>query len=122
MQPSSAVVLQGNSATAQSLVNALKPPFRSVHPVSSIEELRSCVSRHRAEIIVIDIELVTLSDIKQLCLEFPGIKIVCTHRVADELMWLAVLEAGAADLCASTDAGAVLNAACQSALARSAAA
>jgi len=34
---------------------------------------------------------------------------VCTHRIPDEEMWMAALEAGASDVCATDDVGTVLT-------------
>jgi DNA-binding NarL/FixJ family response regulator len=123
MKPSSAVILQGNSEAAQCLKTLLQHPFRSVNVATSISDLRNFISKHRAEVVVIDIETASIIDVQQLCQEFPKLRVVCTHRIADEAMWMAVLEAGAADLCPSTDSRGILSAAVQNAsIARSAAA
>lgn len=43
--------------------------------------------------------------------EFPGVCIVCTHRVADEAKWAAALDVGASDYCQSSDTEGILLAA-----------
>ena len=40
---------------------------------------------------------------------FPDLPIVCTHRVPDEEMWMAALEAGASDVCPTDDVENVLT-------------
>ena len=110
MKPSSAVILQSDHDAAQSLISELKLPFRSVHVTMSVDEMRVAISKHRAGVVVVDIEVASIADIRQLCREFPEVRIVCTHRVADEAMWIAALEAGAADLCPSTDPHGILTA------------
>lgn len=118
-----AVVLQSDSAILQQLINSLAGKFRSVQVVWSLAELRSSVAKNRASTAVIDINAVPISDVQQLCENFPGLWVVCNHRLADEEMWTAVLEAGAADLCASADSHAIMNAVARSRVAaRSAAA
>jgi|SRR5581483_2944215 len=123
MKPSSAVILQSDSGAAQSLINALSHPFRSVHVATSLDALRAAIAKHRARVVVVDIEAASIADVKHLCQDFPQVRIVCTHRIADESMWISVLEAGAADLCPSTDPHGILTAAlAKAAVAHSAAA
>jgi DNA-binding NarL/FixJ family response regulator len=111
MQPLSVVLLQGDSRIAQSLINSLCSSFHSVHAVRSLGELRSSIAKHRPKVVVLDIETASISDVEQLSHDFPGVSIVCTHRLADEEMWTAALSAGAADICPSSDTRAILSAA-----------
>jgi DNA-binding NarL/FixJ family response regulator len=111
MQALSVVLLQGDSRIAQSLVNSLCGSFHSVHAVRSVGELRTSIAKHRAKVVVLDIETASIADVEKLSHDFPGVPIVCTHRLADEEMWTAALGAGAADICPSSDTGAILTAA-----------
>lgn len=111
MQALSVVLLQGDSTIAHSLVNSLCSSFRSVHAVRSLGELRTSIAKHRATVVVLDIETASIAEVGRLSRDFPGISIVCTHRLADEEMWTAALSAGAADICPSSDTGAILTAA-----------
>jgi DNA-binding NarL/FixJ family response regulator len=123
MQPLSVVLLQGDSSIAQSLVASLCSCFHAVHAVPSVEELRSTVAKNRAEVAILDMELVPVSEVEAFCRDFPALRIVCTHRLADEEMWTAALSAGAADVCPSSDTRGILAAAVRSAsMGRSAAA
>ena len=46
-----------------------------------------------------DVETSRLSEVERLHHEFPGLSIVCTHRLADEELWAEALQQGAADMC-----------------------
>jgi DNA-binding NtrC family response regulator len=123
MQPQDLVLLQCDSNLAQSLVSALSSSFHSVHYVSSLDELRTSIAKHRASIAILDMEKASLSDVERLSHDFPAACIVCTHRCADEEMWTAAMNAGACDLVPSTDTRGVVQAVLRTgASARSAAA
>jgi FixJ family two-component response regulator len=111
MQSLNVILLQSDSRVAQALVASLCSSFRSVRVVRSLNELRTSIPKHRSEVVVLDMELATLSDVERLSHEFPRACIVCTHRLPDEEMWTAALGAGAVDICSSTDARSVLSAA-----------
>ena len=123
MQPLNVVLLLSDSGVDQSLVSALSNSFNSVHLTRSLGELRTSVTRHRAQIAILDMERASFSDVRSLSQDFPGTCIVCTHRCADEEMWAEALKAGAADVCPSCDTSGILRAALGNAAApRSAAA
>jgi DNA-binding NtrC family response regulator len=103
MQPLNVVLLQSDSRIAQSLVSALANTFSSVRQVQSLGELRSSIAKHRVGIAILDMETASISDVEHLSREFPNACIVCTHRLADEDMWTAAVNAGAADVCPPTD-------------------
>jgi DNA-binding NarL/FixJ family response regulator len=111
MQPLTVVLLGGDAGVAQSLVSALSKTFSSVQKVQSLGELRNRIAKNRAEVAILDIEAAPLSEIQHLSQDFPGAFIVCTHRVADEEMWAAALQAGAADVCPSDDIAGIVHAA-----------
>ena len=116
MQPLNVVLLQSDSRVAQSLVSALANTFSSVRQVQSLGELRSSIAKNRAGIAILDMEKASISDVAHLSREFPKACIVCTHRLADEEMWTAALNAGAADICPSQDTRGILTAVMRSAL------
>jgi DNA-binding NtrC family response regulator len=109
MQPLNVILLQSDSRIAQSLVSALANTFSSVRQVQSVGELRSSIAKHRAGIAILDMEAASLSDIEHLSREFPKACIVCTHRLADEDMWAAALNAGAADVYPPSDTRGILR-------------
>ena len=107
---------------ARSLAGELRPHF-SVHLADSRENLQETVARRHPEAVVLNIEYWRLTDVESLHRDFPKLPIVCTHRIPDEEMWMAALEAGASDVCASDDVGNVLTSVLRSAaLSRSVAA
>ena len=111
MQPLNVVLLQSDTQVAQSIVTALANSFSSVRQVQSMGELRTSIAKHRAGIAILDMEAASLSDVAHLSREFPKACIVCTHRLADEDMWAAALNAGAADVCPPSDTSGILRAA-----------
>ena len=113
MQPLNVVLLQSDSRTAQSLVSALANAFGAVHQVQSLGELRTSIAKHRARIAILDMEAASLSDIQRLSREFPKACIVCTHRLADEDMWTAAVNAGAVDVYPPSDTRGILRTALQ---------
>lgn len=98
----SVVVLEADPKVAQSLAGGLRSHF-SVLLTRSREELRERLNTNRAEAVVLNMEHSQLTDIQSLHQDFPALPIVCTHRVPDEEMWMAALEAGASDVCPSDD-------------------
>lgn len=119
----SVVVFESDSHVAQSLAGGLSSHFHSVQMTRSGAELRERVARNRPAVVILDIEHSRLSDVQTLHDDFPSLPIVCTHRVPDEELWVAAMEAGASDVCPSDDVQNVLSSALRSvAGARSAAA
>jgi chemotaxis response regulator CheB len=104
----SVIVLEKDPIVARSLAGGLRPHF-SVQVTRSHDELRDNVARNRPEAIVLNIEHWRLTDVESLHRDFPALPIVCTHRIPDEEMWMAALEAGASDMCAADDVGNVLT-------------
>lgn len=116
------VVLERDPRVARSLAGGLHPHF-SVDVTGSREELRDKVEQNHPEAVVLNIEHWRLTDVESLHREFPKLSIVCTHRIPDEEMWMAALEAGASDVCPSDDVSNVLTSVLRSTgLSRSAAA
>jgi DNA-binding NarL/FixJ family response regulator len=110
----SAVVLEKNPRLAQSLAGGLSSHFNAVHLTRSRDELRERVAKHRPEVVILDMEYSRLTDVSNLHHDFPSLPIVCTHRVPDEELWIAAMEAGASDVCPSDDVENVLSSALRS--------
>jgi len=116
------VDLEKDPRVARSLAGGLHPHF-SVDVTASREELRDTVERNHPQAVVLNIEHGRLADVASLHRDFPKLPIVCTHRIPDEEMWMAALEAGATDVCPADDVGNVLTSVLRStAVSRSAAA
>jgi DNA-binding NtrC family response regulator len=102
------VVLEKDPSVVRSLAVGLRPHF-SVHVSRSREELRNNVVVNNPEAVVIDLEFWRMTEVESLHRDFPTLPIVCTHRVPDEEMWMAALEAGASDVCPTDDVAAALS-------------
>lgn len=111
MKPLSVVVAHGSTQAAESLARSLHNHFRIVNVAHNFSELRNSIPRHRADVAVVDLELAALSEVRQLRKEFGTTTIVCTHRLADEKMWMDALAAGASDCCNASDIRAIVLAA-----------
>jgi DNA-binding response OmpR family regulator len=117
------VVLESDPRVAQSLAGKLSSHFHAVHMTHSSDELRERIARSRPEAVILDMEFSRLTDVRNLHQEFPSLPIVCLHRIPDEQLWVAALEAGASDVCRADDVQNVLASVLQNvALAKSTAA
>ncbi len=110
MKPLSVVIAQNDPKNAEHLAASLHSHFRAVSVARSIEELRSAIPKHRADLAVVDLELASLPDIAELHRQFPTTVVVCTHRSPDEEMWPSVMDAGASDFCQTSDVRSIVMA------------
>ncbi len=123
MEPLSLALLQKDLRVARLLSGQLCHHFQAIHVVRSVAELRDAIVRFRPDVVVVDMEVASLADVEQLHKQFINICIVCTHRIADEEMWTAAMDAGADDICYTSDTRGIITAAVRNlALAQSAAA
>jgi hypothetical protein len=111
MQPLNVVVLQSNAEVAQNLQNSLQNHFNFIYLARNLGEVKTAVPKYRAQVVVLDLEVVPRSEVEWMRREFPGICLVCTHRLANEEMWTEMVGAGASDLCFSADCRGILSAA-----------
>jgi DNA-binding response OmpR family regulator len=110
----SVVVLEQDPRLAQSLAGKLSSHFHVVHLARSRDDLRERVAKNKPQVVVLDVEYSRLSDVRNLHSDFPSLPIVCTHRIPDEDLWIAALEAGASDVCPADDPQKVLTSVLQS--------
>ena len=108
MEQVSLVVYHTDPSTAQALVVSLSQHFRSVNLVRRYEEVRSAIARHRASVLVLDLEASDrknsrLNAVGDLHREFPSLCIVATHRLADDQVWTEAMNQGATDVCEPRD-------------------
>ena len=109
MEPLKVVLYQNDAATAERLAASLSRSFPSVYLTHSREEIRSAIARSRAEVLVLDVETSDERELERLHHEFPGLYIVCTHRLASDELWTETLSRGAADLCVPWNADEVVR-------------
>ena len=110
MQPLDVVVATRDPQSSASLAVSLTRHFRSVSVAGSVEEIRRAIPKHRARLAVVDLELASLSEVRELCLQFDSTAIVCTHRIPDDEMWASALAAGAIDCCQNADVAGIVAA------------
>lgn len=103
------LVVESDADVAQTLAGGLSSHFHSIHLKHSGEKLRERVAKSRPEAVILDMEDSHLSDVRELRNDFPSLPIVCTHRIPDEELWIAALEAGASDVCRTDDVQNVLT-------------
>jgi hypothetical protein len=111
MRPINAVLAHHDPGAAQYLAASLSKEFRNLLVARSAYELRAEVARHRAPFAVVDLELIKIADLKELCREFPATAFVGIHRLADDRMWAEALAMGAVDCCHCDDLHGILLAA-----------
>ena len=110
MRPINVVLIHNDPLVARGLAESLRPQFRKLVIVSSLPEARAEIARLRAGFVIVDLELLSFSEVKKLCAEFPSVVFTSVHRLADETMWLQSLAVGAVDCCQSNDIRGLLRA------------
>jgi DNA-binding NtrC family response regulator len=110
MPSTTVVIVQSDPRIAQSLANDLHAHFAQVVVAPSAMELRTLLQRHQARVAVLDLEVVTVEEIRKLAELYDDLTIVCTHRAPDERMWMSALNAGAAEFCHPRDIHSILHA------------
>jgi DNA-binding response OmpR family regulator len=115
MLPLTAVVVQKDPESAAALAKSLLRHFHTVRIAGSLEEVRTAIPRHRAEFVIVDLELVGLVEVERLRRDFASLSIVCTHRIPDEHLWASALAAGALDCCHCSDVRSIVLAAMRNA-------
>jgi len=109
MKPLNVVIAQMDPKKAEAIAASLHNYFRSVSVARSKEELCHAIPRRRADVAVIDLEMITFAELAQLHRDLPATALVCTHRIPDEEMWTGAMSAGAADVCENQNVGTVVD-------------
>ena len=110
MRPINIVLAHRDPALTEHLVRSIQQQFHLVATTHSLDELRTSVARLRSPLAIVDLELVSFSELAELCREFPATAFVCTHRLADDAMWSQSLSLGAVDCCLASDRPRILQA------------
>ena len=110
MRPINVILAHHDAVSAERLAASLGKQFRNLLISKSADDVRTTVARFRAPFAVVDLELVSIAELKQLCRQFPATAFVCIHRLADDKMWSEALAAGAVDCCCSADLQGILQA------------
>ncbi len=88
----------------------LKADFGLALTARSADELRRMASQYTAAVAIVDLTIFPVEQVRSLHREM-NIRLVCTHRLADEAMWMRALEAGALDCCCDDDTAGIIAAA-----------
>jgi DNA-binding NtrC family response regulator len=99
MEPVNVVLFQNDAETAKRLAASLAQYFPSIYLTRNRDEIRPAINRCSADVLVLDVESSAERELERLHREFPGLYIVCTHRLANDELWTEALNQGAADLC-----------------------
>ncbi len=110
MRPINAVLAHHDAGSAERLAATLGKQFRNLLVAKSFDETRSALARYHAPFAVVDLELISPAELRELCREFPHTAFVCVHRLADDRMWSDALAMGAVDCCCSADVRGILMA------------
>ncbi len=108
MRPINVVLAYHDALSAERLAASFRNQFRNLTIAKSREQISSAVARLQAPFAVVDLELIGIPELKQLCAQFPSTAFVCIHRLADDRMWSEALAAGAVDCCCSSDMPSIL--------------
>jgi DNA-binding response OmpR family regulator len=112
MQSLSVLIAQVDNAVGELLATHLRTHFREIRVVCSLNELQEKFFRSEEPYaLVVDLELVNFQELHEICGWCRKTAVICTHRLADEEMWVAALAAGADDCCAPDDIAGILRAA-----------
>ncbi len=111
MNAATIIVAQCDPRAAEQIAVRLYAHFDGVAIARNAEELRQSILKRRAVAAIVDLEMLTIGELVALRQDFPSVTFVCTHRVADEEMWAAALEAGAYDCCLTCDLDGIVAAA-----------
>jgi hypothetical protein len=104
------IVAQSDCVVAEHLAAQLHTYFRNVSVARDLDEIRHIIYRHGANVVVVDLDLADLNEVRGLTNEFHSVAFICTHRVPDEELWNDTLQAGAIDCCANDDVNSIVRA------------
>jgi len=110
MPPIHVVLARQDPALTDKLLASVTKQYLNVATVSNEEDTRNAIARTRAQLAIVDLEVVNFAELDHLCHEFPGTAFVSIHRLADDGMWSRSLAAGAVDCCLSGDLPRILQA------------
>jgi len=109
MSALSVVVTEDDPNVASLLLSSLEEHFGAPRLAGSLTELESSLPQEPVDVVIADLETIRLRDVTHITHEL-GVPVICVHRIPDEDMWTAALQAGALDICLRTDARAIVDA------------
>jgi DNA-binding NtrC family response regulator len=110
MKSLTVVVAHADRLEAQQLAHSLSAHFVRMTIADNPATMREAIERNRTNLAIVDLDMVPVDQIKQICSDYAGIGVVCVHRAPDYEMWDAAIKAGALECCHPSDIPAILNA------------
>jgi len=110
MRPINIVLAHRDPALTDGLARSVQHEFHSIATANCLTQIRDTIARLRAPLAIVDLELVSYSELAELCREFPATAFVSVHRLADDAMWTQSLSVGAVDCCLAGDVPGILQA------------
>jgi DNA-binding NtrC family response regulator len=105
------IVAQSDCIVAEHLAANLHAHFKNIVVARDVEEIRHHIQRELADIVIVDLDLAEMLELRNLVDEFKHVGVVCTHRIPDEEMWKRCMEIGALDCCSCCDIQGIVRAA-----------
>ena len=105
------VVAQSDCIVAERLATNLHAHFKDVVVARNLDEIRHHIQRDLADIVIIDVDMAEMFELRDLVAQFKHVGVVCTHRVPDDEMWKRCMEIGAIDCCSCCDVQGIVRAA-----------
>src|SRR5512146_1208540 len=102
MRPINAVLAHQDASSAQQLAASLTKEFRNLLLAKSAHELRPSLARYRAPFAVVDLERISLGQLKEPGNGSPAAAVGRAHRLADGRMGREAVAMGAVDCCQSS--------------------
>jgi DNA-binding NtrC family response regulator len=103
------LLAEQDPVAARTLAATLDSQLCSVKMFISLHELRAALLQVRADAVIADLETVSLTEVAGLCRDFR-LPVICTHRIPDDELWMASIDAGAIDVCEKSDVHSLLGA------------
>jgi hypothetical protein len=115
MRPLTVIVAHPDIAAAATLAASLQPHFKCIFAIDGAEDMRDAIVRRRANLVIVDLDLMSLGEIAGMRREFPSACFVCTHREATEDMVASARAAGCEGCWRCSDVRSIVLAASQNA-------
>ncbi len=106
----SVIIAQKDRASSDRLALELNRHVRNIAVAHSHVEIHDAIVKLNAQVVIVDLELIGLDDLRRLCQNSLGASVIATHRSPDDEMWMECLAIGAADCCRVDDVDGILRA------------
>ena len=109
MPPVRVVIANSPAMMPNYFLSKLETKSCSLTTLDAPARLWDTIPRLRSDLAIVDLEVVSFTELAKLCHEFPATAFVCIHRLADDSIWAQSLAAGAVDCCLPADLPRILQ-------------